>query len=481
MAAPSRALQDFKIFSISTLSSSNTFNMRSLIRLWPRYRGVRAGRQVRERNKQRCFAISTIQHRVSDFPTRLAHNPSNCVRISPNSTSPTQTRKDSSFAHVPSLYLSNVMSLVPKIDEIRYVAENANLDCVCITESWLRSHIHDNVVALSGFNVVRKDRVDTIHGGVCVYIRDNINFTILEDLEDPSFEALWLKLRPARLPRGYSCIVLGTIYHPPNNSDSAILEYLWQCLSSIESRFPNCGLLLVGDFNRLNTKRLHYNFSLKQIVTFPTRGERTLDLVLTNLKEYYKDPIQRPPHGLSDHMSIEVQPKHRSKLPDSRLTIKIRDLRPSTRLAMRTYLQEVDVHTLVNNANGCAEKVSTFQSIIQYGLDSVLPMRSKIIHSSDPPWVNPALKDLIRRRQRALVENNQPLFRLLRNRVNRERKTCRAQYYDTKVSQLKECKPSSWWKEVKKLCGMSSAVRDSGELMRSLQHLNNNVSITMCP
>ena len=207
------------------------------------------------------------------------------------------------------------MSLAPKIDEIRHVVQYANLDCVCISESWLRSHIHDNVVALSGFNLVQKDRVDIIHGGVCTYITDNINFTILEDLEDPSFEAPWLKLRPARLPTGYSCIVLGIIYHPPN--DPAILDYLWQSLSSIESRFTNCGLLIVGDFNRLNTKRLQNSFDLKQIVTFPTQGDGTLDLVLTNLKEYYKDPIQRPPHGLSDHMSVEVQPKDRPQLSDS--------------------------------------------------------------------------------------------------------------------------------------------------------------------
>ena len=213
-------------------------------------------------------------------------------------------------------------------------------------------------------------------------------------------------------------------------------------------------------------------FDLKQIVTFPTRGERTLDLVLTNLKEYYKDPIQRPPHGLSDHMSVEVQPKDRPRLSDSRLTIKTRDLKPSNRLAMRTYLQEVDAHTLVGNAHGCAEKVTTFQSIIQHGLDSVLPLRSKTIHSRDPPWVNPALKGLIRRRQRALAENNQPMFRFLRNRVNRERTFCKQRYHYSKVSQLKECKPSAWWKEVKKLSGMSSAVRDSDELMRSLQYIS---------
>ena len=243
-------------------------------------------------------------------------------------------------------------------------------------------------------------------------------------------------------------------------------------MSSIESRFPNSCQLIVGYFNRLNTKRLQNSFDLKQIVKFPTRGDKILDLVLTNLREFYKDPIQRPPHGLSNHMTIEVQPKDRSQLPDSRSTIKTRDLKPSNRLAIRTYLQEVDAYTLVGNVHGCAEKVSIFQSIIQHGLDSVLPLRSKAIPSRDPPWINSGLKDLIRQRQRALAENNQPMFRFLRNRVNRERKICRWRYYDSKVSQLKECKPSAWWSGVKKLSGMSSAVRDSEELMRSLQHIS---------
>ena len=247
--------------------------------------------------------------------SQQAHNPSNCVRITPTSI---LTWKGSPSAYVPSLYLSNVMSLAPKIDEIRHVPQYANLDCVCITESWLRSHIHDNVVALSGFNLERKNRVDIIHGGICLYIRDNINFTILEDLKDPSF---MVKVTTCSSPEGIQLYCARTIYHPPNNNDPAILDYLWQSLSSIKSRFPNCGSLIVGDFNRLNTKRLQNSFGLKQIVNFSTRGHRTLDLVLRNLNEYYKDPIQRPPHGLSDHMSVQVQPKDGSQFSDLRLTI----------------------------------------------------------------------------------------------------------------------------------------------------------------
>ena len=61
---------------------------------------------------------------------------------------------------------------------------------------------------------------------------------------------------------------------------------------------------------------------------------------------------------------------------------------------------------------------------------------------------------------------------MLRNRVNRERKICHAKYYDATVSHLKECKPSAWWKEVKKLSSMTSASYDGDYIMKSLQNID---------
>ena len=142
---------------------------------------------------------------------------------------------------------------------------------------------------------------------------------------------LWAKLRPARLPRGCNSIVVGTLYHLPSASDHATMEYLIKCLSTIESCYPNCGILIAGDFNRLQITRLRNNFQLKQMVHFPTRGRRTLDLILTNISEYYQDPIERPPFGLSDHASIELQPKERAHVKQPTITIKARYLRPSKR------------------------------------------------------------------------------------------------------------------------------------------------------
>ena len=57
----------------------------------------------------------------------------------------------SQHTFVPSLMISNVMSLVPKIDELREVILNSDVEIACITETWLRDHIDDNVVNVSGF------------------------------------------------------------------------------------------------------------------------------------------------------------------------------------------------------------------------------------------------------------------------------------------------------------------------------------------
>ena len=365
------------------------------------------------------------------------------------------------------------MSLAPKIDEVRYCAQDANLDLICLTETWLQSHIEDNAVSINGFNLVRKDRQLGVHGGICVFVKNSIPFIVLDDLIISTVEVLWIELRPKRLPRGVNSIILGTVYHPPNSNDTVMLEYLMDCLSSIESQYPNSGTILLGDFNKLKIARIKRSYNLKQIVNFPTRGPNTLDLILTNLKDIYEVPIKRPPFGLSDHFSVELHPKAKSELPPSRIKVKLRDLRPSKRSAIRSYLELVNVPTILNNATSCEGKVFLLGKIIQCGLESIIPLKSKSVYLNEPPWMNPTLKKLIKSRQKALEQGNVTEFRRLRNKVNRKRKSCRSKYYKAKVKHLKEYKPSLWWKEVKKLGGMTSLCNTYDDITKSLKHIED--------
>ena len=71
------------------------------------------------------------------------------------------------------------LDLAPKIDELREVSKQIDVDLICITKPLLQNHIHDNVVEIAGYNIVRRDRDQGEHGGVCVYVKNAIKYHIL--------------------------------------------------------------------------------------------------------------------------------------------------------------------------------------------------------------------------------------------------------------------------------------------------------------
>ena len=171
-------------------------------------------------------------------------------------------------------------------------------DIMCLTETWLKDTVESSVIHITNYTLVRKDRIYAQHGGVCLYIKESIPFTVLREYErDISIEVLWCKLCPRQLPRGFSYLVVVVVYHPPTADDEQMINYL-----------INTAIILAGDFNRLNTAQITIQFHLKQLVKFPTRGERTLDLILTNLNKFYQAPTKDPPFGLSDHYTVSITP-----------------------------------------------------------------------------------------------------------------------------------------------------------------------------
>jgi exonuclease III len=78
----------------------------------------------------------------------------------------------------------NINSLLSHIDELRIFTSSTKIDILCINETKLDSTITDQEVCLPGFEIVRRDRSvnGRYGGGVCIYIRSNINYKIRHDL-----------------------------------------------------------------------------------------------------------------------------------------------------------------------------------------------------------------------------------------------------------------------------------------------------------
>lgn len=108
-------------------------------------------------------------------------------------------------------------------------------------------------------------------------------------------------------------------------------------MSHIEARFLSCDILIAGDFSRLDTRGFQNAFQLKQIVKFPTRGNRTLDHILTNVKLFYKNPINRPAFG--HHITVELYPLDRCEHPNANGRVMSRELREIKKVAVSQYLR----------------------------------------------------------------------------------------------------------------------------------------------
>ena len=149
-------------------------------------------------------------------------------------------------------------------------------------------------------------------------------------------------MKPKRLPREINKFICGVLYHPPSANDESIKEYLFGNLQNIESNHPNCGIILTGDFNRLNITNICRHFGLKQAVKFPTRGDVTLDLILTNISKFYSEPKCYLPIGLSDHCTIHITAKQRRYQLEKSKYMTLHDTRPSYRASLGRYLSNIN-------------------------------------------------------------------------------------------------------------------------------------------
>ena len=156
-------------------------------------------------------------------------------------------------------------------------------------------------------------------GGVCIYVRDSISYTIIHDfngLIDNNLEFILLKLKPTMQK---SINLLG-IYRPPDGSPKVCVDRLIHILNQFDR--SRTETLLIGDFNldyknkrlmstsKLNT--LITKFSLKQFIDEHTRITNTsatcIDLIFTDISSVSDSGVLN--YNISDHLPIFIIKKH---------------------------------------------------------------------------------------------------------------------------------------------------------------------------
>ena len=111
------------------------------------------------------------------------------------------------------------------------------------------------------------------------YVRNKLTSSIIDVDVLNELECIWVNVRPRRLPSGISSIAICAVYIVTDSPHQDSFEHhLLQTIDSLRTKYPDIGIAILGDFNRMN---------------FSTRGDATLNLVITNRKlvSHYQKPI----------------------------------------------------------------------------------------------------------------------------------------------------------------------------------------------
>ena len=226
-------------------------------------------------------------------------------------------------------------------------------------------------------------------------------------------------------------------------------------------KHPDGLIAICGDFNPpstgLSAQVVKRSTGLSQIVTVLTRDTGTLDWVLTNKASLFYPPSQLPKIGRSDHYAVLIKPDttHVNCKTDKKYIIR-RDLRESSLCALGRWLTNFSWESVLNLPTA-KDKTEAFYNTLIRAIDTPMPTQKVKVCSSDKPWVSSRMKALVSRRQWAFKTHGKAsaVFKMYRNKVQKEVRNCKRSYYSSKVSSLKETNISKWWTEVKALGGLS--------------------------
>ena len=366
---------------------------------------------------------------------------------------------------LPSFFLLNSRSLFPKLDDLTALLSRKPVDIIAITESWLHKHI-DSLLSINGYNLFRKDRASGRGGGVCVFIKNDIPCIRRVDLESENLECLWLILQPKRLPRPLSGIAICVVYHPPGLAvpeHNDLNDYVINTIDQLQNKHPDYGLVILGDFNDFEIRTLITSQNLKQLVDQPTRESAILDLILTNVHKLFNCPKVLTPLGSSDHNILHWLPfvdsisSHDTQVKSVKSVV--RRYPKSGIDAFGRWITTHDWFRELDPIPTVDSLVVSFTNRLTESIDRIFPQQTLTRHHNDKPRITPAIKQLVKNRQKAFHSQNTTLWRSLKYKVQQKINARKISYYKTMVQHLKKDDCHMWWKIVNKMAGKSEKNR----------------------
>jgi hypothetical protein len=356
----------------------------------------------------------------------------------------------------------NVRSLLPKIEEIRYLLHSGKIDVLCITETWLDETIFGHEVDCQGYTLFRNDR-NRHGGGVAIYVKDGHDVILRQDLTDNEIESVWVEMKKIEI---IDSLLVCAIYRPPSSSH-VYYENMINVITKAASN--NKEMIILGDFNydykldeSLSNNPVKYIedlFSLRQLILDKTRvtpnSAKTLDLILSSIPNIHSNSGVHK-IGLSDHFlcytCLDIKkPKYMHKVIRSRNYKRFDEKLFMKELKDNKELLDVK---FINDTHSAWAK---WKSIFNYVCNLHAPLKESRVKERHNPWITPQVVNMMYKRDYLHSQANKTKnpnlwndYKELRNSITKKIKLLKKEYYSS-LTDIHQNNPKKFWKEIKKI------------------------------
>lgn len=342
----------------------------------------------------------------------------------------------------------NVRSIIAHFADVKDVLIANNFDIFGVTETWLNESISSENLKIDGFNFIRCDR-GRRGGGVGVYVRSSLNYTVLKYVGET--EQVWLNLRFGRVRAAFS-----VVYKPPTYDCKSFLDSFENTVTEI---IPNVDYIFsVGDFNvnLLNNDNseaqlvttFFEGLGLKQIINEPTRttmlSATLLDYILTSNSDLINDSGVLAVPQVSDHDLVycSINLKHKKPGPIFKTS---RDFKNFNYDSFKSNLLSIPWNN-VYDIDNIEDKVKFLSDNIIVLLDIHAPFKTYKISKKYAPWRTNTITSMTDTRNKALSKFKKSksmadweTYKTLRNTVTaavrKEKKVYYDRYFNNNINQ----------------------------------------------
>ena len=216
-------------------------------------------------------------------------------------------KNKSKFLKVLSL---NCQSLNAKFDLINIFINQSNsqhsqIDIICLQETWLAADCDISLYKIDGYNLISSGKICSEHGGVAMYIREDIEYKVIEScIESKLFDGQIIEISLIDKSRHYRKFTICNIYRPPQNNKESINSFMKELNVIFHKLGRDRNIILSGDFNidllKFNENAITNDFldfivgnNYIPRITLPTRIGQTsrtlIDNFFVNISHKYCD------------------------------------------------------------------------------------------------------------------------------------------------------------------------------------------------